>query len=261
MTLMQSVLLGIVEGITEFLPISSTAHLEISARMLGIASSDFFKSFEIIIQLGAILAVVVLYARTLSTNITIWKKIIAAFLPTGVIGFVLYKIIKDYLLGNETLIIWTLGIGGIILIIFEVVYSREEPNLQSPLNEIENMPYKKAVLIGLAQSIAVVPGVSRAAATIIAGRVLGLSRKAIVEFSFLLAIPTMLAAASYDLTKNALSFSSSEILLLALGFITAFVSALVAVQFLLRYIQTHTFIMFGVYRIILAIALILLYVR
>lgn len=261
MTLMQSVLLGIVEGITEFLPISSTAHLEISARILGIASSDFFKSFEIIIQLGAILAVVVLYARTLSTNLTIWKKIIAAFLPTGVIGFVLYKIIKDYLLGNETLIIWTLGIGGIILIIFELVYSREEPNLQSPMSEIEMMPYKKAVMIGLAQSIAVVPGVSRAAATIIAGRVLGLSRKAIVEFSFLLAIPTMLAAASYDLTKNALSFSSSEVLVLAVGFVTAFISALVAVQFLLRYIQTHTFIMFGVYRIILAIALILLYVR
>ncbi|MDQ3014715.1 MAG: undecaprenyl-diphosphatase UppP [bacterium] len=261
MTLIHSVLLGIVEGITEFLPISSTAHLEISARILGIASSDFFKSFEIIIQLGAILAIVVLYAQTLSTSLTIWKKIIAAFLPTGVIGFVLYKIIKDYLLGNETLIIWTLGIGGIILIIFELVYSREEASLQTTMKELEAMSYKKAVMIGLAQSIAVVPGVSRAAATIMAGRVLGLSRKAIVEFSFLLAIPTMLAAASYDLTKNALSFSSFELLLLAVGFVTAFISALVAVRFLLRYIQTHTFIMFGVYRIILAIALILLYVR
>jgi undecaprenyl-diphosphatase len=259
MTLIHSVILGIIEGITEFLPISSTAHLEIGARLLGLAESDFVKSFEIIIQLGAILAVVVLYARTLSTNLNIWKRIIAAFIPTGIIGFVLYSIIKEHLLGNESLIIWTLGIGGILLIIFEIVYSRNEVlTIQEPLAQLEHMSYSKAVLIGLAQSLAVVPGVSRAAATIVAGRMLGMGRRAIVEFSFLLAIPTMLAAAGYDLTKNAHSFSSSELMALAVGFIVAFISALIAVKFLIRYIQHHTFIMFGIYRIALTLLLILL---
>ncbi len=117
------------------------------------------------------------------------------------------------------------------------------------------MPYPKALIIGLAQSIAVVPGVSRAAATIVAGRMLGLSRRAVVEFSFLLAIPTMAAAAGYDLTKNALSFSTSEIGLLALGFVTAFIAAYFSVRFLIRYIQNHTFTIFGVYRIIIALLL------
>jgi undecaprenyl-diphosphatase len=255
MTLMHSIILGIVEGITEFLPISSTAHLEISARLLGLAETDFFKSFEIVIQLGAIVAVIFLYARTLSTNLNIWKRIITAFIPTGVVGFILYKVIKEYLLGNELLIIWTIGIGGILLIIFELVYGKEQ-RMGDPLSELEDMPYPKAFVIGLAQSLAVVPGVSRAAATIVAGRMLGIGRRAIVEFSFLLAIPTMVAAAGYDLSKNALSFSGSEFLLLAVGFIVAFFSALVAVRFLIRYIQNHTFIIFGVYRIVLALLLI-----
>jgi undecaprenyl-diphosphatase len=257
MTLIHSVILGIVEGITEFLPISSTAHLEISARLLGLAETDFLKSFEIIIQLGAILAVVFLYAKTLSANTSIWKRIITAFIPTGVIGFVLYKVIKDYLLGNESLVIWTLGIGGVLLIIFELFYGREEElTIQTPLAQLEQMPYSKAFLIGLAQSLAIVPGVSRAAATIVAGRLLGVSRRAIVEFSFLLAIPTMAAAAGYDLTKNAVSFTSAELGILAVGFITAFIAALFAVKFLIHYIQHHTFIVFGIYRIVLALLLI-----
>ncbi|MBA3285364.1 MAG: undecaprenyl-diphosphatase, partial [Nitrosopumilus sp.] len=111
MTLVHSFILGIVEGLTEFLPISSTAHLEIASRVLGLASTDFLKSFEIIIQLGAILAVVVFYASTLTMNTELWKRIIVAFVPTGIIGFLLYKVIKNYLLGNPSLIVWTLGIG------------------------------------------------------------------------------------------------------------------------------------------------------
>ncbi|MBX4198351.1 undecaprenyl-diphosphatase UppP [Candidatus Parcubacteria bacterium] len=254
MTLIDSVILGVVEGITEFLPISSTAHLELTGHLLGIPATDFFKSFEVIIQLGAIMAVVVLYAQTISTNTKIWKRIITAFIPTGVVGFLLYNVIKDRLLNNLQLIIWTLSIGGVILIIFEYIYSKSERTDES-LKELETMPYLTAFGIGLAQALAVVPGVSRAAATIVAGRVLGLGRQAIVEFSFLLAIPTMLAATSYDILKNASSFSNDNIMVLIVGFCIAFVSALITVRFLILFIQTHTFTTFGVYRILLAVVL------
>jgi undecaprenyl-diphosphatase len=233
MTLIQSFILGIIEGLTEFLPVSSTAHLELGTRLLGLVSTDFIKSFEIIIQLGAILAVVVIYWSRLSKNRELWKRIITAFIPTGIIGFVLYKLIKSYLLGNIHILIWTLGIGGIILIIFELIYHEHHDRLGDSITELETMTYGTALLIGIAQSVAVVPGVSRSAATIIAGRTLGISRKAIVEFSFLLAIPTMLAATGYDLLKNASSFSVSEAGALGVGFVVA--------------------VLFGVYRIALAI--------
>lgn len=256
MNTIHSIILGIIEGITEFLPISSTAHLEIASRILQLEQNDFLKSFEIVIQFGAILAVVVIYFSLLKKNWNVWKKILAAFIPTGAIGFVLYKIIKHYFLGNFSLIVWTLGIGGIVLIAFEYFAQdkgREES--ESSVQEIENLSYGKAVTIGLAQAIAVVPGVSRSAATIIAGRSLGMSRKAIIEFSFLLAVPTMLAASGYDLLKNYHSLSSNNLGLLIVGFIVAFFSALVSVKWLLAFVRKHGFTVFGYYRIILAIVL------
>ncbi|MDQ3076972.1 MAG: undecaprenyl-diphosphatase UppP [bacterium] len=257
MTLVHSFILGIVEGLTEFLPISSTAHLEIASRVLGLASTDFLKSFEIIIQLGAILAVVVFYASTLTKNTELWKRIIVAFVPTGIIGFLLYKVIKNYLLGNPSLIVWTLGIGGVIILLFEYIYKDKYAERDSTL-ELQTLSYKKALLIGLAQSLAIVPGVSRSAATILSGTALGMSRKAVVEFSFLLAIPTMLAATAYDLLKNASSFSSEEFVMLTVGFITAFISALIAIKFFIHYIQKRGFALFGWYRIVLAIIIFLL---
>ncbi|MBA3550854.1 undecaprenyl-diphosphatase UppP [Patescibacteria group bacterium] len=257
MTLVHSFILGIVEGLTEFLPISSTAHLEIASRVLGLASTDFLKSFEIIIQLGAILAVVVFYASTLTKNTELWKRIIVAFVPTGIIGFLLYKVIKNYLLGNPSLIVWTLGIGGIVILLFEYIYKDKHAERDST-QELQTLSYKKALLIGLAQSLAIVPGVSRSAATILSGTALGMSRKAIVEFSFLLAIPTMLAATAYDLIKNASSFSSGEFVMLTVGFITAFISALLAIKFFIHYIQKRGFALFGWYRIVLAIIIFLL---
>ncbi len=256
MTLIHAVILGIVEGITEFLPISSTAHLEIVGGILKISHTDFVKSFEIIIQLGAILAVVVLYWKLLIRNSAIWKRIIVAFIPTGIIGFILYKLIKTYILGNFTIISWTLLVGGIILIMFEYLYNKKH-NTESSIHELEHMPYSTAFLIGCAQSIAVVPGVSRAAATIIAGRMLGVGKVAIVEFSFLLAIPTMMAAAGYDILKSHASFSSSDTLLLIIGFVTAFIAALISIKFLLQFIKNKTFVTFGVYRIVVAILLFL----
>jgi len=255
MNIFHSIILGIIEGITEFLPISSTAHLEITSKIIGLAQSEFVKSFEISIQLGAILAVVVLYAKLLTKYRRIWKPIIIAFIPTAIIGFLLYKIIKSYLLGNNWLIVTTLFIGGFILIYFEH-WSKKTNQIKPSLNpsdEIANMRISTAVYIGLAQSLAVVPGVSRSAATIIAGRFLGLSRVAIVEFSFLLAIPTMTAATYYDLLKNANSFNTNQYNLLLVGFVTAFISAIFTISFLLRYIKNHSFVAFGIYRILIAV--------
>lgn len=247
MTIFHALILGIVEGVTEFLPISSTAHLIVSAKILGLIQSDFLKSFEIAIQLGAILAVVIVYAKRLGRNIELWKRVIVAFIPTGLIGFVLYKLIKN-LLGNIHVVVWVLLLGGIVIVLFELL--RKDKVEDVPL---ENISYKQAIIIGTAQSLAVIPGVSRSAATIISGLSLGLSRKTIVDFSFLLAIPTMLAATGYDLLKNGSAFSLGEFHLLGIGFIASFFVALLSIFFLLSFIKKHSFMWFGVYRIIISI--------
>ncbi len=254
MTWFQAILLGAIEGFTEFLPISSTAHLTLASRLLNISETDFLKSFIIIIQLGAILAVVYLYRATLFRNLAINKKVLTAFLPTALIGFLLYKFIKSFLISNVSIALWVMLIGGVVLIIFELWYKRRELD---KVNSLENISYQQSVLIGLAQALAVIPGVSRSAATVVAGLALGLSRQAIVEFSFLLAVPTMLAATLYDFSKNASAFSLEQFDLLLLGFVTAFVFALISVKFLLNYIQKNNFTAFGIYRIIVAILFLL----
>lgn len=249
MDILQAVILGVIEGVTEFLPISSTGHLMLAARYLGIAQSEFVKSFEIAIQSGAILAVVVLYWKTLIKGLGIWKKILAAFLPTAVIGAILYKFIKRFLLNDTGVMLWALFLGGIALIIFEYFHRKHEETV----SELSAISYPQALSIGLFQSIAVIPGVSRAAATIVGGLLLGLKRKTIVEFSFLLAVPTMLAAMGFDLMKSAHSFSREEFLLLIIGFIVSFAVALLAIRFLLVFIKKHTFVLFGAYRIFAAL--------
>src|SRR3989344_556569 len=187
MDIAQAVFLGFIEGVTEFLPISSTGHLILATEVLGISHTEFQKSFEIIIQLGAILAVVVLYWRSL-LQVEIIKKIAVAFLPTVAVGFLLYSFIKTYLIGNPVVVVWALLIGGIALIVFELLHRERE----GTTGDIRSMSYKQAAFVGLAQAVAVVPGVSRSAATILGGLLLGMKRVAIVEFSFLLAVPTML---------------------------------------------------------------------
>lgn len=249
MSFFHAIILSIVEGLSEFLPISSTGHLVLAAKLLNIPQTDFVKSFEIIIQLGAILAVVVLYWKTIWGNKKAWKPIIFAFIPTAVVGLVLYKVIKNILLGNPIVTVWALFIGGIIMIAIE--YLRKET--KDSIDKIENISTKNAVIIGLFQSISIVPGVSRAAASIIGAMILKTSRKTAVEFSFLLAIPTMVAATGLDLVKSNFSFTQSEWGILAGGFIGSFVFAILAVKFFIKFIQTHTFIPFGIYRIILAL--------
>jgi undecaprenyl-diphosphatase len=249
MTLLQSIILGVVEGITEFLPISSTGHLILASRLLGLAQTDFQKSFEIAIQLGAIASVIVLYWRQFSVP-AVLGRVIAAFIPTGVIGFALYHVVKTYLFGSDTVVLWALGLGGVALIVFELLHKESD----DAVADVTAIPYSKAVAIGLFQSLSIVPGVSRAGATIVGGLILGLSRTTIVEFSFLLAVPTMLAATGYDLLKNASSFEAQQFGVLAAGFISAFFVALLSIKFLLAFVRTRTFIPFGIYRIAVALA-------
>jgi undecaprenyl-diphosphatase len=245
----EALILAVVEGITEFLPISSTGHLLLTAQILKIQQTDFVKSFEIVIQLGAILAVVVFYGRQLLRNWQLWKTIGVAFVPTAVVGLFFYDFIKDVLLSSTYITVIALFIGGIVLLVLEKFYTEKEHHIET----LNTVTYKQAFLIGCIQSLSIVPGVSRAAATISGGLLAGLKRKAAVEFSFLLAVPTMVAASGLDFLKSGFSLSTQENILLLLGFIGAFVTALLAIKYFIRFIQHHTFVPFAIYRIVLAV--------
>lgn len=247
MDFLQAIILSAVEGTSEFLPISSTGHLILASDILQVPQTDFVKSFEIAIQLGAIFSVVVLYFSSLK-NITVWKKVLIAFLPTAVLGLIFYKIIKTFLLGNVLVTLSALFLGGIALIFFEMIYKEREHHI----NSLEEISSKQAFLIGVFQSISMIPGVSRSAATILGGLSLGLKRQAAAEFSFLLAIPTMLAATVLDLVKSKFAFSPYEYSLLAIGFVGSFIVALFVVKLFLQYLKNHSFVVFGIYRIVLA---------
>lgn len=244
-----AIILAIVEGFTEFLPVSSTGHLVLTAKLLNLQQTEFVKSFEIIIQLGSILAVIFLYWRKLLVERTVWKQILIAFIPTALLGFTLYKVIKGYLIGNEMITVIALFLGGIVLILIELLHKERAHAIE----KIEDIPVKKAFVIGLAQSVAMIPGVSRSAATIIGGMLLNLKRKTAVEFSFLLAVPTMISATGLDLVQTRFAFSPYEYSVLAVGFIGAFIVAIFAVKLVLRYIERNNFIPFGIYRIIVSI--------
>lgn len=249
MTYLQAIILSIIEGLTEFLPVSSTGHLILASRFLNIAESEFLKSFEVIIQLGAIFAVVFLYKSIIFENSKLILKVIVAFLPAGFTGLILYKFIKEYLLSNELVTVVSLFTGGVILIIIEHLLK----NKKNHLSDIKDISFKKSFFIGIFQSISIIPGISRAASTIIGGRLLGLNRETAVLFSFLLAIPTISAASIYDLTKNSLHFTTHEYGLLITGLACSFLVAYLTIKFFIKYIQNHSFISFGIYRIIIAI--------
>jgi len=249
MHILQVLILGIVEGITEFLPISSTGHLILTAKLLAIGQSEFVKSFEISIQLGAVLAVVVIYRDRLIGQIRIWKKLLVAFMPVALAGVPLYKLVKYHLLGNNQVVLWALFLGGLFLIFFEMLY-REK---REATKEIAAVSYPQALTIGLFQVLAVIPGVSRSAASIIGGLIVGLNRQTIVEFSFLLAVPTMLAACAWDLFKSAQVFKAEQFLTLGMGGIVSFAVAVAAIKFLLHFIKRHSFIPFGIYRVLVAL--------
>lgn len=274
MGIIDAIILGIVEGLTEFLPISSTGHMILASRLLNLPTTEFLKTFEIVIQLGAIAAIVIIYWRSLTRDWAVMKRVAAAFIPTAIVGLIVYKGVKA-MLGNADIVAWSLLIGGLIIIVFEAAYSADCPLGRcgltrawaarlgrwgrrlfpaKPLTEVRGMTYRQAVGIGLCQTLAMIPGVSRSAATVIGGLSLGLDRRAIVEFSFLLAVPTMLAASALDLLKSAPSFTAVEIDLLVIGFLTAFVTAWLVVKWFLNYVKRHDFTIFGFYRILAALA-------
>lgn len=248
MDLIHSIILGVVEGVTEFLPISSTAHLIFAGKLLGIPDSLALKSFDIAIQLGAILAILVLYPKRLLLEPKTMYRVTAAFIPTAILGAIFYPIIKHSLLDATAAILVALFVGGIFLIWFEKTHV---PKTQS----IDELSLTSAAAIGLIQSIAFLPGVSRSGASIIGGMYLGLSRKDAVEFSFLLAVPTMAAATLLDLIKSRDALLEAQLLPFVVGFFVSFASAYLMIKLLLRYVGQHDFTGFGIYHIILSLVL------
>lgn len=256
MDTLQSIIIGIIEGLTEFLPISSTGHMIIAEKALGVTETDFVKVFTVAIQLGAILAVVVLYAKKFF-DFKRWQfyvKLAAAVVPALILGFLFSKKIDALLESSLTVAISMLA-GGIILLFIDKAFTK--PTIQSE----EKVSYVKAVIIGIWQCLAMIPGVSRSAASIIGGMQQKLTRSAAAEFSFFLAVPTMLAATGYKLYKyykESGGFSGNEIKQLAIGNIVAFIVAMLAIKFFIGFLKKHGFKIWGVYRIIVGIVLLLL---
>lgn len=253
--LIKALIQGLVEGATEFLPISSTGHLIIVGDLLHF-NDDKAKVFDIVIQLAAILAVCWEYRRKLIdtvSHITHQDKaqnfalnLFIAFLPAAMLGLAFHGQIKAYLFSPFTVAI-ALIIGGVAILAIEQL------PLKAKTTNIEKMSRKQALQIGFAQSAALIPGVSRAGATILGGMLFGLNRQTATEFSFLLAIPIMFAATGYDLLKNWMLLSSDDLAMFMVGFVTAFISALIAIKFLLRFVASHDFKLFAWYRIALGL--------
>lgn len=256
MDTLQSVIIAIVEGLTEFLPISSTGHMIITEKALGIAETDFIKVFTVAIQLGAILAVVVLYYKKFF-DFKRWQfyaKLIAAVIPALLLGFLFSKKI-DALLESSLTVAVSMLVGGVILLFIDKAFTR--PTITSE----EKITYPKAVIIGIWQCIAMIPGVSRSAASIIGGMQQKLTRSAAAEFSFFLAVPTMLAATGYKLYKyykESGGFSGQEIKQLAIGNMVAFLVAMLAIKFFIGFLKKYGFTIWGWYRIVLGIILLAL---
>jgi undecaprenyl-diphosphatase len=249
-----AVILGIVEGVTEFLPISSTGHLLITSRLLGF-ESPLGSTFEIFIQLGAVLAVVGYYIRDLlqqARDVTrdanvrrFWIGVVVAFLPAALLGLLFQDFIKAVLLDSPTIIAWALIIGGVVFIAIERL-----PRRPATTEDLKGMSLKQALAVGLIQILAFVPGVSRSGASIIGGMLAGLDRRTATAFSFYLSIPTLGAATMYDLLQNLDKLTPEVLGQLAVGTIVSLVVAWLSIGWLLRYVATNNFVPFGIYRII-----------
>ena len=261
MDLIQSIALGVIEGISEFLPISSTGHLILAANLLGIPQTEFVKTFEIAIQSGAIFAVIFLYRKKLLSDFELLKRIAIGFIPTAVIGYILYNVIKQYLIGNSEVVLISLFVGGVVLILVELFFKNRTNHKSSIINNKSDLTYEKSFVIGLFQSLAVVPGVSRSASSIIGAMLIGIDRKTATEFSFLLAIPTMFAATALDLKETGFNINSNQWMALGIRFIVSFFVAMAAIKWLVKYVQTNTFIPFGIYRIVLSLFYFLLILK
>ncbi len=249
MTIFQAIVIAIVEGITEFLPISSTGHMIITEKILGMESTDFLKAFTINIQFGAILSVIVLYWKRFFQTLNFYYKLFIAFIPAMVLGFIFGDFI-DSMLENVVVVAISLLVGGIILLFVDKWFNKPK--------EDQEISYPTAFKIGLFQCIAMIPGVSRSAATIIGGMSQGLNRKTAAEFSFFLAVPTMFAATAYKLLQNYKTIDASNINILLIGNIVAFIVAMIAIKSFIAFLTKYGFKVFGYYRILLGASILIL---
>lgn len=256
MTVFQAVIIAIIEGLTEFLPVSSTGHMIIASSFFGIAGDDFTKLFTVVIQLGAILSVIILYFKRFFQSINFYFKLLVAFVPAVIFGLLFSKKI-DALLESPTTVAVSLVLGGIVLLFVDGWFKREEE-----LDVTDDISYATALKIGLFQCLAMIPGVSRSGASIVGGMSQKLSRKTAAEFSFFLAVPTMLGATAkklYDYYKDGLVLSSEETNLLIIGNVVAFIVALLAIKSFIGFLQKHGFKWFGYYRIVAGLAVLIIH--
>lgn len=254
MTIFQTVIIAIVEGITEFLPISSTGHMIIAQKLMAIESTEFVKAFTVNIQFGAILSVVVLYWKRFFQSWDFYWKLLIAFIPAAVIGFLLSDYI-DSLLENVLVVAIMLVLGGVFMLFVDKWFNKPD--------EDQTMDWKRSLKIGFFQCIAMIPGVSRSMATIVGGMTTKLSRKNAAEFSFFLAVPTMAAASGYKLLKlvmepDTASMLSDNLLTLLIGNVVAFIVAMGAIKFFIGFLTKYGFKAFGYYRIVVGVAILIL---
>jgi undecaprenyl-diphosphatase len=256
MNIFQTVILGIVEGITEFLPVSSTFHLIFTSNLLHIMQSDFVKLFEVVIQGGAILSVLFLYLQELVKDKNLMIKVVAAFVPTAIVGFVLEKIIKSVFFESNVLMLTAFFLVGLIFIGLELFLKKNKVVLKK---EMKDITVKEALIIGAVQSLAVVPGVSRAGSVIVGMIGLGYKRSDAAKFSFMLSIPTILAASALELFKmrDTLTAQSGNVVVLLVGCIVAFMTSYIVIKWFINYLKNHSLEVFGWYRIIMTVLILL----
>jgi len=254
-TILDSVILGIIEGFTEFLPISSTGHLIVASHFLGIDQTNVTNAYQVIIQFAAILAVIFNYKDKFTfKKIDLWTKVFLAFIPIGAVGFVFSSQIKE-LFSIEVVAIMFI-VGGVIFLVVEKFFI---PNEAHVIDDVEQVTLKQSLIVGFAQIFALIPGTSRAGATIIGALLVGLSRKASAEFSFLLAFPVMSAVTAYDLLKHYHEFSDANLMTLAVGFVVSFFVAFLTIKLFLAFLEKFTFVAFGIYRIIFGVVLLIVF--
>ena len=253
MDIFQAIIIGIIEGFTEFLPISSTGHMIIASKFMGVSESTLTEAYEVIIQFAAIMAVMIIYREKMTlSKIDLWKKIFIAFLPLAIVGFIFKDQIKT--LFNVQTVAWMFIIGGIVFLVMEYFYEEKEYHIK----DVEKVSYKQALGVGMAQIFSLIPGTSRAGATIVGGLLIHLDRETAAEFSFLLAIPVMMAVSGYDFLKHYQDFSDANWGAFLIGFIVAFIVAYVTIKLFLVFLHRFTFVAFGIYRIIFGVILLMI---
>ena len=245
MDIFQSIIIGVIEGFTEFLPISSTGHMIVASKFLGLPQDDAMKAYEVIIQFAAILAVLIEYRSRLTLKeSTLWAKVFVAFMPLLVVGYIFKDQIKA--LFDPTLVAIMFIVGGVAFLIIEYFYREDKTRVKN----LDDLSFKDAFLIGLFQLLSFIPGTSRAGSTIAGAMLIGVNRKTSAEFSFLLAIPVMGAVSSYDLLKHYKDLMQGNVEAYLIGFVTAFVVAYLTIKLFLAFISRFSFVPFGIYRIL-----------